>query len=336
MTIVIWGAGAIGGTIGAFLARSGQDILLVDNDYNHIQAIKDDGINIVGPVEEFAVRVKAATPANLTGRFEKIFLATKAQHTKAAMEAIKPHLAEDGYVLSAQNGLNELIIQEVVGANRTVGALVNFGADYDAPGRILFGGRGTVVLGEIDGEITTRLEQLQSVMRDFDKNTAVTDDIWGFLWGKMVFGAIVFITALTNEPVAESLADSKYRNVYVEAAREVLMLADKLGVSPRGFDAFDPEVYRPDVDRFKVDASMDALVALNRESGKTHSGVWRDLAVRKRPTEVAMFDVLLTQGNRFSMPMAFTRRWINMIREIEAGNRPIGLTNLDELRAVLH
>ena len=335
MPIAIWGAGAIGGTIGAFLSQAGHDILLVDKDCNHVDAINEHGISIIGPIEEFSAQVMATTPENVTGKFDQVFLATKAQNTGEAIEAIKPHLTDDGYVLSAQNGLNELIIQEVVGKERTVGALINFGADYHAPGEILFGGGGAVLLGEIDGAITQRLKQLHSVMLDFEENVAVTDDIWGVLWGKMVFGAIVFITAMTNEAVADSLADTTYRSVYVEAAREVSMLADGLGARPTGFDAFDPGAFMPDVDPSRVDGSMAALIALSRESGKTHSGVWRDLAVRKRPTEVAMFDVILAEGKRLSTPMSFTRHWIKMIHEIEDGKRPLGLANLDELKAIL-
>ena len=335
MSLVIWGAGAIGGTIGAFLARAGHDTLLVDNDPEHVAAINDDDLKIIGPVEEFSVSVRATTPENVRGEFDKVFLATKAQNTRDAIEAIKPHLTEDGYVLSAQNGLNELIIQDVVGKNRTVGALVNFGADYQAPGQILFGGRGSVVLGEVDGAITERLKQLQSIMSDFDDAAAITDNISGYLWGKMVFGAIVFITALTNEAVADALADPTYRSIYTEAAREIVMLAAELGAEPKGFDSFDPDVFLPEFDPSKVDASFDALIALNRESGKTHSGVWRDLAIRKRRTEVAMYDVILAEGERLNMPLLFTRQWIKMIHEIEEGNRQLGIANLDELRANL-
>ncbi|MEH6517323.1 MAG: 2-dehydropantoate 2-reductase [Halioglobus sp.] len=335
MAICIWGAGAIGGTIGAYLARAGHDILLVDNDSNHVNAINSDGLKIIGPVEEFSVSVKATIPKNVTGKFDQIFLATKTQNTQEAIAAIKPHLTEDGYVLSAQNGLNELIIQKVVGKERTVGALVNFGADYHAPGQILFGGRGAVVLGELDGAITDRLKELHSTMLDFEENSTTTDDILGSLWGKEVFGAIVFITALSNESVADSLADTTYRSVYVEAAREILMLAEKLGARPKGFDAFDPEVFRPWVDASAVDASIDALVAMNRTSGKSHSGIWRDLAVRKRRTEVTMFDVILEEGRRLSVPLRFTQHWTTMIHEIEEGKRSLDVANLDELKAKL-
>ena len=68
-------------------------------------------------------------------------------------------------MVSAQNGLNELAIAEVVGAERTVGAFVNFGADYLEPGVIHYGGRGAVVVGEIDGRITPRVTAIRDAWR---------------------------------------------------------------------------------------------------------------------------------------------------------------------------
>src|SRR5207247_1287124 len=77
------------------------------------------------------------------------------------------HRSADGYVLSAQNGLNELVIKDVVGDARTMGCFVNFGADYLEPGAIQYAGRGAVVLGEIDGRVTPRIGELHRAFRDF-------------------------------------------------------------------------------------------------------------------------------------------------------------------------
>src|SRR5258707_1945446 len=147
--ILIWGAGAIGGTIGAYLKRAGHDIVFVDIVPEHVAAINRTGLAIEGPVEEFTVKAPAFTPDRLTGRYERVFLAVKAQHTEGAAKALLPHLAEDGYVVSAQNGLNELTIARIVGAERTIGAFVNFGAHYLDHGRVIYAGRGAAVVGEI-------------------------------------------------------------------------------------------------------------------------------------------------------------------------------------------
>ena len=228
MRIVIWGAGAIGGTLGAYLIRAGHDILFVDIVESHVQAINHIGLQINGPVNEFTVRAEALLPHQLTGEFEVILLCTKSQHTRPASEALAPFLAANGFVMSVQNGLNELIIETIVGRQRTLGAFVNFSADYHAPGEILFGGRGAVVIGELDGAISARLKRMESIFRDFDDNTQITDNIWGYLWGKEAYGAMLFVSALTHQSIAEALADPRYRPLYIRAAGEILQLADKL------------------------------------------------------------------------------------------------------------
>src|SRR4051794_32054056 len=122
MRFLIWGAGAIGGTMGAYLARAGHDVTMVDTVAQHVVAINRVGIRITGPVAEFVAPVPAFTAGTLAGQWSTIILATKAQHTELATRALVPHLSADGCVISAQNGLNELAIASVVGAERTVGA----------------------------------------------------------------------------------------------------------------------------------------------------------------------------------------------------------------------
>ncbi|MCY3799778.1 MAG: ketopantoate reductase family protein [Chloroflexi bacterium] len=330
MRIVIWGAGAIGGTLGAYLIKAGHDILFVDIVESHVQAINQSGLRINGPVDEFTVSAEALPPHQLSDQFEAILLCTKSQHTRSATEALAPFLAADGFVMSVQNGLNELIIERFVGRERTIGAFVNFSADYHAPGEVLFGGRGAVVIGELDGAITPRLKRMESIFRDFDDNTQITDNIWGYLWGKEAYGAMLFVSALTHQSIAEALADSRYRPVYIRAAQEILQLADKLNIEAYGFNGFEPEAFLAD-DTQGINQSLDTLVAFNKLSAKTHSGIWRDLAVRKRKTEVLMYEPLLAEAEKAGLELPLTRRWIQMIREIEDGAREQTLANLDEL-----
>jgi 2-dehydropantoate 2-reductase len=116
MRSLIWGAGAIGGTLGAYLARAGNDVTVVDTVVEHVDAITRGGLRVTGPIDEFTVRVPAFTPQTLSGTWDEIILATKAHHTGSAIRALLPHLTAGGYVVSAQNGLNELAIADVVGA----------------------------------------------------------------------------------------------------------------------------------------------------------------------------------------------------------------------------
>ena len=121
MRCLIWGAGAIGGTLGAYLVRAGHDVTMVDVVSEHVDAINERGLRVTGPIDEFTVRAPAFTPQTLAGSWDSIVLATKAHHTDAAVRALAPHLAAGGCVVSAQNGLNEIAIADVVGAARTIG-----------------------------------------------------------------------------------------------------------------------------------------------------------------------------------------------------------------------
>src|ERR1700742_2873516 len=104
-SILVWGAGAIGGTIGASLQRAGQEGTFVDVAIEHVAAIRDPdrGLRIEGPVHSMVVTAPAFAPEELKGVWKRVFLAVKAHHTEAAAKALLPHLAPEGYVLSLQN-----------------------------------------------------------------------------------------------------------------------------------------------------------------------------------------------------------------------------------------
>jgi 2-dehydropantoate 2-reductase len=330
--ILVWGAGAIGGTLGAYWARAGHDVLLVDQAAEHVEAMNRDGLAIEGPVEEFRQAVRAVTPDGVQGTFERIVLAVKAHHTESATRQLLPHLAKDGYVLSAQNGLNEIVIGRIVGNERVMGCFVNFGADYMAPGRIMRGNRAAVVVGELDGKITPRAEAMHRLLQEFEPDAVLTPDIWSYLWGKLGYGALLFATALTNESIADALASERHRSVYRKLGQEVMQVAAKRGVKPMGFNGFDPAAFQPGADEAALQRSIDAMVAFNRGSAKSHSGIWRDLAVRKRKTEVdAQIGIIAEIGREVGVPTPALSKVVELIHKIEDGERPLAWSTLDEM-----
>jgi len=147
---------------------------------------------------------------------------------------------------------------------------------------------------------------------------------------------MLFATALTNESIADALADSRYRGVYIGLAREVLAVATARGVTPEAFNGFDPAAYLPGAPEGAADKSLEDLVAFNRRSAKTHSGIWRDLAVRKRPTEVdAQLGIVVTLSREVAAGKTtpLLSRLVELIHDIENGARAQSLETLDELAA---
>jgi 2-dehydropantoate 2-reductase len=301
-----------------------------------VDAINARGLQITGPVDEFMVRVPAYSPETVAGEFETTLLCVKAHHTAHAVQQLAPHVAPAGYVVSIQNGLNELVIAEVVGRERTIGAFVNFGADYMEPGIIHRGNRAAVVLGELDGRITPRLQALHETFVDFDDRAIMTPNIWGYLWGKLAYGAQLFATALTNDSIADALADPDYREVYIALARETLCVAQARGTQPTGFNGFDPGAFLPGVDLAVSLRSLDDMVTFNRASAKTHSGIWRDLAIRKRQTEVdAQLGPIVMFGAEAGVPTPLVARLIDLIHDIENGTKVQDRSLLAELKNCL-
>ena len=335
MRLAVVGAGAIGGTIGAYLARAGHDVTLVDVVPEHVQAIREHGITIQGPIDTFTTHTPAYLPHEVPDTFTTILLCVKAQATEAATHALLPFLAPDGHVVSLQNGLNEYTIAELAGQERTIGCFVNFGADYLQPGVIHYGGRGALVLGELDGSDTPRLRELHQTLLDFESGAITTPNIWGYLWSKLAVGSMIFATALTDDGIADNYANPRYRPLFTAIAREVLHVAQAHGIEPEPFDGFDPNAFLPGVPEHVTTTSLDEMVAFNRRSAKTHSGVWRDLAVRKRKTEgEAQLGPIAQHAAEVGLQAPLVTRILELVRAIEAGERERSRDNLEELDAL--
>ncbi|MDQ0392045.1 ketopantoate reductase family protein [Labrys monachus] len=333
--ILVWGAGAIGATLGAAFIRAGEEVVFVDAAADHVAAINAAGLAITGPVDPHHVTARAFVPEAVEGTYDRIVLAVKSHHTAATLGGVARHLAPGGFVVSAQNGLEEHRIAAAIGAERTVGCFVNFGADYMEPGVVLYGGRGAVVVGEIDGRLTPRLDEVFALFRKFDRDAIRTANIWGYLWAKLVYGAMLFATALTNDSIADVLAIERHRPMLVKLAHEIQAVAAAEGIRLEAFNGFDPAAFAPDAPYAVAARSFDEMVAHNRKSAKSHSGIWRDLAVRKRRTEVdAQLGPIIEFGRRHGVATPIVEGVIERIHDIEEGRRQLDLAWLDELDAI--
>jgi 2-dehydropantoate 2-reductase len=329
--LAIWGAGAIGGTIGAALARAGADPLLVDSDAAHIAAMRANGLRITGPIEDYATPVRAALPADVRGPLERVMLAVKGQHSAAAARTIAPLLSEHGSVLSLQNGLNGDALADALGPGRVLLALVDIASDYIEPGVVHYGGRGSIYVGEPDGRITPRVEHYVALLKRFDERIEATDNVLGLLWGKIAYAGLLIATALTNDTMADVLGDPRWQGVLGAIGREIVLAAKAAGVRPVGVDGFDAEAFAAG-DAGGIRTSCDAMADHYRHSAKTRSGVWRDLAVRKRKTETeALLGPVNASAAKHGVATPTVTRLAAMIAGMERGARDFSPENLAEL-----
>jgi 2-dehydropantoate 2-reductase len=338
MIVIVYGAGAIGGTTGAALARAGHDVLLVDSHAPHVEAINAHGLTIEREGKLTTTPLRAVLPADLGKDLPLVLLAVKSHHTPEALAELVPRLAPASTVVSLQNGLSEELIAQAIGSGRTVGCLVNWAADWIGPGRILHGGHGAFVLGELDGRITPRVSELAGLLSALVE-TPVTDNIWGYKWSKLIYGALLFGTAVVDAHVYEVVERSdQVQRVLIGIVGEGLAVADKAGVRVEPFDEFDPAWYRAAQggDAAAGLRAMASIATHYRAHTKTKTGIWRDLAVRKRKTEVdGQLGVLVRKGEALGVAMPLTCGLIGIIRDLEDGRRQMDWKNFDPLVALV-
>ncbi len=338
MKSAVWGTGAIGGVVGAGMAAGREDVLLVDVVPEHVSTMNDRGLLIKSATDEQLVRVRAALPKDVGGTFGLIFLAVKSQFTDTALDAILPHLTPESAVVSLQNGVNEPRIARRIGAERTIGCLVNFSSDYHAPGLIVRGRAGSVFVGELDGRMSPRLEEVRRLLA-LSTPTVVSSNVMGFVWAKMCKATIDITTALVDDDASKVRCNEATHRVRIELIREAIRVAEAEGVRVEAFDHFDPVPFT-DLSPAGVAAAGTVLDAMGRgalvNNTKLRTGYWRDIVVRKRKTEIDYITgEIVRLGEKHRIPTPINRLQLKMFEEIESGRRTMRWQNLEELAAAV-
>lgn len=129
----IYGAGSLGTVLGAYITKNGGQIDLINRNRAHVEALNQNGARITGTTE-LTVPVTAITPDQMSGTYDVILLLTKQLFNGEVVTFLKDYLAKDGVIVTLQNGLPEPGIAEIVGKERTMGCVVEWGAALTAPG----------------------------------------------------------------------------------------------------------------------------------------------------------------------------------------------------------
>ena len=193
MRIAVMGAGSIGIIVGAMIAKSGRDVVLIDIDEKNVAALNGKGASVTGFME-IIVPVKAITPAQMSGTYDIVLLTTKQTYNDVALKQLLPHLASDSTVCTLQNGIPEESVASYVGAERTTGGTTGFGATWLEPGVSELTTAAAIVekfafeIGETTGQITSRLQKVQEVLSAVGGTTMVAN-FMGVRWAKLLMNA---------------------------------------------------------------------------------------------------------------------------------------------------
>lgn len=331
--ILVIGAGAIGSIVGVHLLQAGHAVDFVETNDAHLGAIRRAGLRVSGALDA-TVHPKIMRPGDVDGQYGRILLAVKSRHTQDALPVVKAALSADGYVVSLQNGLEEYAIAEAVGASRTIGAYLTFGGYFVEQGHVKYGGSGSFKIGEIDGAMSARLRALAQTL-SVQQPVEATDNIFGYLWAKMALGAVYFGTAITDLDVVDVYESARSRAVLAALCGEVVAVADKLGVRVETTDGFDPKVFRAGGgDPVAMEASWAAQRRYWGAHDNARTGVWRDLAIHKRPTEIdGQIGAVVRLAREAGVSVPLLYKLCDVVQSIERGERGLSLAALDAIAA---
>jgi len=341
--IVVVGAGAIGGLAGTYLSHAGYDVTLTDRWEAHVEALRTKGLYTDGARGIRHFDVKACLSTELTAPLDMLFIAVKSHDTVAAMASIEHLLTPETIVVCLQNGFNVETLQGFVKASQIVGTVPNYGGALVDPGHIEFVHEGPIHIGELDGEVTSRVRWLEEAFKNLT-TTYVSTNIVGEIWGKQCYFSQITLTALVDASVHRVLDVEAYRRLGVMLVDEALKVADAAGVSIPPTVSFDPELYRPrtpqETERI-LDYLDEFLERLSRHQEKEQhdyvkiaSGVWWDIVYRHRPSETrGLTGAVVDKAKEYGVAVPLNQRLVEMIYEIERGERQMGWENLEELDA---
>lgn len=260
-----------------------------------------------------------------TGAFDVILLLTKAQHVVAAARSAANRAHGSTVFAALQNGIVEPAVAEVVGADRVIHSLLNWGASMHEPGVYeRTAGIGTV-LGERDGEVTERIKTLATCLKSV-MPVSISTNILGAQWAKLQMNcAVTSFGALLAAPLAEILAVEAARRVFAEICREVLSVADAEGIRLETLAA-DPYAPR-DNSHEDLDGWFKRIIGVY---GGSVPSIRQDIE-RGRATEVDFLTGYVAEraaAHGIATPLcaSITR----MIHEVETGQRKLGMANLGE------
>lgn len=331
--ILFVGAGAIGSYLGAFLAREGHAVTLVDPWAEQVEAIRQRGIRVTGPHEPFEARpaaVHLGEAARLPRDFEIAFVAVKVYDTAWATQLALRHLAPDGFVVSAQNCWPDPIVASVAGAPRSLGLVMSkIGVALWKPGQVERGmgraqgtGHDVFRVGEHDGRITPRAQEVAAMLSVID-GSQVTDNLWGERWAKLCANAMGNpVQAMSGLGSLEIASSEVGRAITIHLAAESARVGLAAGYRVPKFNGAAAEQWAQ-ADQRPVWEALDRMLTPTSAGGGVNwrASMAQDIA-KGRATEIdAMNGHVVAEGRARGVATPVSAAVVETMHEIERGER---------------
>ena len=334
MRIALIGAGAIGGSIAACIAKQEYDLTVVAKYEEYASLIENQGIEITGVKGNFVQKIKAvAKVSQLTGKFDIVFVATKAYDVKENLLSLLSYLKENTSVVSLQNGICTDLYQEVVGKDRTVGCVVGYGATMHQKGKIEITSTGNFVIGSIAKTFKGDLKEVQTCLNTTFE-TIISDDIYSNLYSKLIINScITSLGALTGLNLGEMMKIKKIRVIFLKIIDEAIAVANAnhIQVPPYGGKLDYYKLYQR---KSKFGNFINHLIIqiVGKKYRHLKSSSLQSLQ-RGQKTEIDYFNgYIVSLGKQVQVPTPINEKLVQMIKEIELHQRKITLDNINDIQ----
>jgi len=254
--IAIFGAGAIGGYMGAKLAAAGVDVTLIARG-PHLAAMQRDGLRLIEDGQETVTRPRLVADSREAGAQDYVILAVKAHSVTPALDAILPLLGPESAVVTAQNGVpwwyfygvdgplaNHRLesvdpggkIWDSIGPQRVIGCVVYPATEIEAPGVVRHIDDNRFSLGEPTGERSERVAALSQALSKAGLRAPVRarirGEMWVKLWGNVALNPVSALTRGTLVQICQDPATRPFvRNVMLEVQAVAEALGERMAVS---------------------------------------------------------------------------------------------------------
>jgi 2-dehydropantoate 2-reductase len=231
MKILVVGAGAVGGYFGARLAQAGRDVTFLVRS-SRAQQLQRDGLRIVSPYGDLTIQPQTITSDRIHSPYDIIFLSVKSLALDQAIADMAPAVSSETMIYPALNGMRHIdALVHRFGPHTVLGGVCMVSTELDPEGRIVqFNEMQTLTYGELDGQITPRIRQLDETFRGAGFETELSTNIMQAMWQKWVgISTLGLVNCLFNAPVGEINAVPYGEETALQALDECAAVAAACG-----------------------------------------------------------------------------------------------------------
>ena len=330
MKTAIYGAGSLGTILGAFINKAGEPIELINRNKAHVEALQTNGAQVVGTVQ-FNQSVKAYTPAEMSGKYDIIFLMTKQQNNKEVVTTLKEYLAEDGVLVTFQNGLPEMQIADILGEERVLGCTVAWGATMLSPGVCELTSAPDALsfsLGSISEKRSRHFAKVKEML-EMMGTVDVEDNFIGTRWSKLLINASFSgMSAVLGCTFGEAAAPKESRRVVQALIKECIDVCATGGITIEPVQGKDIVKLLDYKGAAKRAISFFIIPIAIRKHAKLKASMLQDIEKGKLTEVEAINGAVSDYGRKVGCPTPMNDRVVKIIHNIEQGKMKPGFDNL--------